>query len=199
MSPRVGVFVCYCGLNIGTTVDVEAVAAALADYPGVEISTTYKYMCSDPGQQLIRQKVEEHKLDRFIVAACTPNLHLRTYRNLASSLGLNPYQTEQANIREQCSWVHQSDRALSTAKAIDIVKTTVEATRRNEPLTPGEAPITRRTLILGGGAGRDAGGARHRRRRLPGCPCRARSCAGRERQPALGHVHELRRASRGAR
>ncbi len=151
MSPRVGVFVCYCGLNIGTTVDVEAVAAALADYPGVEIATTYKYMCSDPGQQLIRQKVEEHKLDRFIVAACTPNLHLRTYRNLASSLGLNPYQTEQANIREQCSWVHQSDRARSTAKAIDIVKTTVEATRRNEPLTPGEAPITRRTLILGGG------------------------------------------------
>ena len=108
-------------------------------------------MCSDPGQQLIRQKVEEHQLDRFIVAACTPNLHLRTYRNLAASLGLNPYKTEQANIREQCSWVHPSDRALATAKAIDIVKTTVEATRRNEALTPGEAPITRRTLILGGG------------------------------------------------
>jgi heterodisulfide reductase subunit A len=91
--------VCYCGLNIGTTVDVEAVAAALSRYPGVEVSTTYKYMCSDPGQQLIRQKVEEHQLDRFIVAACTPNLHLRTYRNLAASLGLNPYKTEQANIR----------------------------------------------------------------------------------------------------
>ncbi len=151
MSARVGVFVCYCGLNIGTTVDVEAVAAALTNYPGVEIATTYKYMCSDPGQQLIRQKVEELKLDRFIVAACTPNLHLRTYRNLAGSLGLNPYRTEQANIREQCSWVHPGDRALATAKAIDIVKATVEATRRNEPLTPGEAPITRRTLILGGG------------------------------------------------
>ncbi len=151
MSARIGVFVCYCGLNIGTTVDVEAVAAALAKYPGVEVSTTYKYMCSDPGQQLIRQMVEEHHLDRFIVAACTPNLHLRTYRNLAASLGLNPYKTEQANIREQCSWVHQTDRALATAKAIDVVKTTVEATRRNEALTPGEAPITRRTLILGGG------------------------------------------------
>jgi heterodisulfide reductase subunit A len=151
MSARVGVFVCYCGLNIGTTVDVEAVAAALAKYPGVEIATTYKYMCSDPGQQLIRQKVEELKLDRFIVAACSPSLHLRTYRNLAGSLGLNPYETEQANIREQCSWVHPTDRTEATAKAIDIVKTVVESTRRNEPLTPGEAPITRRTLILGGG------------------------------------------------
>jgi heterodisulfide reductase subunit A len=151
MSARVGVFVCYCGLNIGTTVDVEAVATELAKYPGVEVATTYKYMCSDPGQQLIRQKVEELKLDRFIVAACSPSLHLRTYRNLAGSLGLNPYETEQANIREQCSWVHPSDKAEATAKAIDIVKAVVEATCRNEPLTPGEAPITRRALILGGG------------------------------------------------
>ncbi len=158
MSARVGVFVCYCGLNIGTTVDVEAVAAALAKYPGVEVATTYKYMCSDPGQQLIRQKVEEFKLDRFIVAACSPSLHLRTYRNLAGSLGLNPYETEQANVREQCSWVHPTDRAEATAKAIDIVKAIAESTRTNEPLTPGEAPITRCTLILGGGvAGMQAG------------------------------------------
>jgi heterodisulfide reductase subunit A len=151
MSARIGVFVCYCGLNISSTVDVEAVAEALKGYPGVVVSTTYKYMCSDPGQKLIGEAVAEHHLDRFIVAACTPNLHLRTYRTLGANLGLNPFQVEQANIREQCSWVHQSDRAAATAKAVEVIKAVVEQIRRDEPLTPGEAAITRRVLVIGGG------------------------------------------------
>lgn len=151
MSARIGVFVCYCGLNISSTVDVEAVAEALKGYPGVEVSTTYKYMCSDPGQKLIGEAVEQHRLDRFIVAACTPNLHLRTYRTLGGKLGLNPFQVEQANIREQCSWVHQADMATATAKAIEIIESVVEQVRRDEPLTPGEAPVTRRALVIGGG------------------------------------------------
>lgn len=151
MTARIGVFVCYCGLNIASTVNVEAVAEALVGYPGVEVSTTYKYMCSDPGQKLIGESVEKHKLDRFIVAACSPSLHLRTYRSLGTKLGLNPFQVEQANIREQCAWPHPDDMATATAKAIDIVKMVVEQIRRDEPLTAGEAPITRRALVIGGG------------------------------------------------
>jgi heterodisulfide reductase subunit A len=151
MSARIGVFVCYCGLNISSTVDVEAVAEALKGYPGVVVSTTYKYMCSDPGQKLIGEAVTDYNLDRFIVAACTPNLHLKTYRTLGANLGLNPFQVEQANIREQCSWVHQNDRAAATAKAVEVIKAVVEQIRRDEPLTPGEAAITRRVVVIGGG------------------------------------------------
>jgi len=150
MTPRVGVFICHCGLNIASTVDVEAVAEALKDYPGVVVSTEYRYMCSDPGQNLIAEMAEEHALDRVIVAACSPSLHLRTYRRLAANIGLNPYQVEQANIREQCSWVHK-DRNIATLKAIDIIRATVESIVRDRPLTTSTSPITRRVLVIGGG------------------------------------------------
>lgn len=150
MTPRVGVFICHCGLNIATTVDVEAVAEALKDYPGVIVSTEYRYMCSDPGQNMITEMAEEHDLDRVIVAACSPNLHLRTYRRLGEAIGLNPYQVEQANIREQCSWVHK-DRRLATLKAIDIIRATIESIVRDHPLSTSTSPITRRVLVIGGG------------------------------------------------
>jgi heterodisulfide reductase subunit A len=151
MTPRVGVFVCHCGLNISWTVDVPAVAEAMKDYPGVVVSKEYRYMCSDPGQNLIAETVKEHDLDCVIVAACSPNLHLRTYRRLAATIGLNPYQVEQANIREQCSWVHEGDKAIATLKAIDIVRATVESVVRDRPLATSTSPITRRAMVIGGG------------------------------------------------
>jgi heterodisulfide reductase subunit A len=151
MTPRVGVFVCHCGLNISWSVDVPAVAEAMKDYPGVVVSKEYRYMCSDPGQNLIAETVKEHDLDCVVVAACSPNLHLRTYRRLGKNIGLNPYQVEQANIREQCSWVHEGDMATATLKAIDIVRATVESVVRDRPLEVSESPITRRVMVVGGG------------------------------------------------
>jgi len=108
---RIGVFVCHCGTNIAKNVDVPRVVAAVGRLPNVVHATEYKYMCSEPGQQMIRQAMEEHELDRVVVAACSPHLHERTFRACASQAGLNPYLVEMCNIREQCSWMlHISTR-----------------------------------------------------------------------------------------
>jgi len=148
---RIGVFVCHCGINIAGTVDVEQVAEALRHYPGVAHATEYKYMCSDPGQALIRQAIEEHELDGVVVAACSPAMHEATFRKAADSAGLNPYQVEIANIREQVSWPHQKEPAEATRKAVETVRSIVEKVRGDEPLTPLALPITKRALIVGGG------------------------------------------------
>ncbi|RKY53843.1 MAG: disulfide reductase [Candidatus Neomarinimicrobiota bacterium] len=147
---RIGVFVCHCGVNIASVVDVERVAEELKSYPGVSFSTNYVYMCSDPGQKLVLDTIKEQKLDAVIIAACSPTLHEKTFQNVAELAGLNPYQIEIANIREQDSWVH-SDKERATEKAIRIVKSMVEKVQQNESLEPIKAGVTRRAMVIGGG------------------------------------------------
>jgi heterodisulfide reductase subunit A len=147
---RIGVFVCWCGSNIASTVDVEAVALAAADFPGVAHSVTHKYMCSDPGQNLVRQAIEEKGLTGLVVAACSPRMHEPTFRKAALESGLNPYLVEMANIREHCSWVHD-DRAEATAKATETLRMLVEKVRRNSALDDIRVPVTKRALVIGGG------------------------------------------------
>ena len=148
---RIGVFICHCGLNIAGTVDVERVADEIREYPGVAYSVDYKYVCSDPGQDLIKQAIAEHDLDGVIVAACSPTMHEVTFRKTAATAGLNPYLCEIANIREQCSWVHQSQPDEATDKAIETIKTIVEKVRYDESLVPLTLPLVKSVLIIGGG------------------------------------------------
>lgn len=147
---RIGVFVCWCGFNISRTVDISAVVEAMRAHPGVVRAQDYKYMCSEPGQNLIKESISKDKLDAVVVAACSPNMHEATFRQAASSAGLNPYMLEVANIREQCSWVHP-ERDLATKKAIDLIRMMVEKVKRNEPLHPTKIPIKKRALVIGGG------------------------------------------------
>ena len=116
---RIGVYICMCGTNIAKIVDVEAVAGFVSLLPNVVLARTYKYMCSNPGQEMIVQDIRENQLDRVVVAACSPNMHERTFRNALRSAGLNQYLFEMANIREQCSWVHKDPiEATEKAKAL---------------------------------------------------------------------------------
>ncbi len=147
---KIGVFVCHCGRNIAETVDVESVAKEAMKIPGVAYATTYKYMCSDPGQRLIIETIKEQNLDAVVVAACSPSMHLETFRNAAVEAGLNKFSVEMANIREQSSWVHESHEE-ATAKAKKIIRATVEKVRRNEDLLPIEFETTKKALVIGGG------------------------------------------------
>ena len=147
---RIGVFVCWCGSNIAGTVDVQAVSDALAHEPGVVHSANYQYMCSQAGQDLIKAAIEEHKLTGIVVCSCSPRMHEATFRKTAAAAGINPYMVEIANIREQCSWVHK-DMATGTEKAIILGKAAVAKVNLNAPLTPGESPVTKRALVIGGG------------------------------------------------
>ena len=147
---RIGVFVCHCGTNIAGTVDVKAVAAALSHEPGVVFSTDYQYMCSQAGQNMIKDAIAEHKLSGIVVCSCSPRMHEATFRKTAAGAGLNPYMVEIANIREQCSWVHK-DMPTGTEKAIILGKAAVAKVNLNAPLTPGESSVTKRALVIGGG------------------------------------------------
>jgi len=147
---RIGVFICWCGENIARTVDVARVAEACRELPDVRCAENYKYMCSDPGQALVREKIASEKLDGVVVASCSPHMHLKTFRRAAANAGLNPYLLEMANIREHCSWVHQ-DRDRATAKAIDIIRLAVAKAKHDHALTPIRVPVTRRALVIGGG------------------------------------------------
>ncbi|MBN2204708.1 MAG: CoB--CoM heterodisulfide reductase iron-sulfur subunit A family protein [Thermoleophilia bacterium] len=147
---RIGVFVCHCGENIGRTVDCAAVAETLAGHPGVAHAEDYKYMCSDPGQALIKRAIIDKRLTGVVVAACSPHMHEKTFRRAASQAGLNPFMCEMANIREHCSWIHE-DRDAATAKAIDTARTIVEKVKHNEPLQTIHIPVTKRALVIGGG------------------------------------------------
>ncbi|MCX7968337.1 MAG: CoB--CoM heterodisulfide reductase iron-sulfur subunit A family protein [Armatimonadetes bacterium] len=147
---RIGVFVCHCGENIARTVDVEKVAEFAAKLPGVVHSVHYVYMCSEPGQKLIRDAIAEKNLTGVVVAACSPHLHERTFRTTCQMAGLNPYLCEMANIREHCSWVHRN-RDVATEKAKELVAYIVEKVKRNKPLKPVRLPVTKRALVIGGG------------------------------------------------
>ncbi|MFQ5866921.1 MAG: 4Fe-4S binding protein [bacterium] len=147
---RVGVFVCHCGTNIAATVDVEKVTREMAKLPHVVKACDYKYMCSDPGQLLISETIKKERLDRVVVAACSPRLHERTFQRCLENNGLNPYLVEMANIREQCSWVHE-DKEEATEKGCDLVKLAIAKVNKNKPLFKMKVSVEKKALIIGGG------------------------------------------------
>src|SRR5512137_1749375 len=147
---RIGVFICHCGENISATVDCTKVAESIGKLKHVALSTEYKYMCSDPGQTLIKDAIKEHNLTGVVVSACSPRMHEPTFRKACAEGGLNPYLCEMANLREHCSWVHDKNE-LTTEKAIDIVRTQVEKVKLNSSLQPIRVPVTKTSLVIGGG------------------------------------------------
>ncbi|MBE0408579.1 MAG: CoB--CoM heterodisulfide reductase iron-sulfur subunit A family protein [Anaerolineales bacterium] len=149
-KPRIGVYICHCGINIAATVDITAVTQHAANLPGVIVSRDYTYMCSDPGQALIKQDIAELELNRVVVASCSPRMHEPTFRATIAEAGLNPYCFEMANIREQCSWVHAGN-AETTRKAIDLVTSAVVKAAQLEPLQERQVPVTPSALVIGGG------------------------------------------------
>jgi heterodisulfide reductase subunit A len=152
MTPpaRIGVFVCHCGHNIAATVDVEQVVAAARRWESVVYADHYTYMCSDPGQRLIRDTITEHALDAVVVASCSPRLHEKTFRRAAHAAGLNPYRVEMANIREHCSWIHNAGEQ-ATAKAVRITRTMVEKARLDRPLDDLVFDVTPAAVVIGAG------------------------------------------------
>ena len=149
---RIGVFVCQCGTNIASTVDTAKVAEEMSQIPGVVYTGDYKFMCSSPGQEMLKNIVKEHKLDGVIVSACSPHMHEKTFRKACESAGLNPFRCEMTNIREQCSWVHpDKTKAKGTYKSIDLTRMTIERLKKNKNLTKIKIPIKKRVLVIGGG------------------------------------------------
>jgi len=148
--------VCHCGTNIAGTVDIYGLTRYAAGLPGVVVAREYKYMCSDPGQELIRQDIREHNLDRIVVAACSPHLHEHTFRQAVGQAGLNPYYFHMVNLREHDAWVH-TDKAAATDKAMDLLRAAVRRVVWHVPLEPRQVPIHSDVLVVGGGiAGIDA-------------------------------------------
>lgn len=147
---RIGVYICHCGINIGATVDIEKVTAFAQTLPHVTVARNYQYMCSDPGQDLIKNDLKNLDLDRVVVAACSPLMHELTYRNAVRSVGLNPYFFEMANIREQCSWVHPN-KEDGTKKTMDLIASAVARVSLHEPLKENEVGVTPAVLVIGGG------------------------------------------------
>ena len=147
---KIGVFVCHCGTNIAGTVDVKAVAEALGKEPGVVFSAEYPYMCSEAGQNLIKNAIKEYGLTGIVVCSCSPRMHEATFRKTAAAAGLNSYMVEIANIREQCSWIHK-DVQVGTEKAIVLGRTAIAKVALNTPLTASESPVIKRALVIGGG------------------------------------------------
>ena len=147
---RIGVFVCWCGSNIAATVDVARVAEAVKSDPCVVFSQDYQYMCSEAGQNLLKNAIQEYSLTGLVICSCSPRMHEATFRKAAQAAGLNPYMVEIANIREQCSWIHK-DRDEATEKAIILARAAIAKVCLNEPLQAGESAVAKRALIIGGG------------------------------------------------
>ncbi len=150
-EPRIGVYVCNCGTNIAGTVDVAEVSKYAGTLPNVTVARDYVYMCSAPGQDLIKNDIKEHGLNRIVVASCSPRMHEPTFRGVLEEGGLNPYLFEMANIREHCSWVHTHEPKRATEKAKDLVRIAVAKARLLEPLQKIRIDVTQRALIVGGG------------------------------------------------
>ena len=151
-TPRIGVYVCNCGTNIAKTVDCDDLTERAGALPGVVCARSYKYMCSNPGQEMIVKDIRDKSLNRVVVAACSPRMHEQTFRRALEAAGMNPYLLQIANIREQCSWVHD-DRAAATDKAADLVHGATSRVVRHEVLERREARYLPATLVLGGGVG----------------------------------------------
>ncbi len=149
-QPKIGVYVCHCGTNIAATVDVEAVRQFAEGLPGVAVARGYKYMCSDPGQELIKEDIKANGLDRVVVASCSPSLHETTFRRATSEGGLNPYFFQMVNIREQDAWVH-IDMNEATFKAKDLIRAAVHRVRFHKPLERQRVDVTPAVMVVGGG------------------------------------------------
>ncbi len=149
-TKRIGVYICHCGVNIAQTVGIEELKSFAATLPQVKVAENYMYMCSEPGQELIRKDIKEKKLNRIVVVACSPRLHEPTFRNTLVSAGLNPYCLEIANVREQCSWVHK-DKKVATSKAKSVVAAAVTKVALLEPLEEKEVSVTKTAMVVGGG------------------------------------------------
>ncbi|MEW6051671.1 MAG: FAD-dependent oxidoreductase [Candidatus Zixiibacteriota bacterium] len=148
--PQIGVYVCHCGSNIAKVVDVAAVAGHAAGLPGVVVARHYRFMCSDPGQELIQKDIKELGLERVVVAACSPLMHENTFHTAIAAAGLNRYFFEMTNIREQVSWV-TTDQKAATEKAKALLRAAVNRVRFHEALEMRRVPITKRALVVGGG------------------------------------------------
>lgn len=149
-EPRVGVYICHCGGNISDIVDVEKVREAVSHFHGVKVAEAYQYMCSKAGQELIKEGIVKHGVNRIVEASCSPIMHLNTFRQAAEAAGLNPYLVEMVNIREHCSWVH-TDKDMATQKAIDLIRGAVGRARRLEALEPRHEPVLPTVMVIGGG------------------------------------------------
>ncbi len=150
-DPRIGVFVCHCGINIAGTIDVKKVAATMADEENVVYTDDLMYACAPNGQDEIKEQVRENKLNRVIVASCTPRTHAALFQDTIRDAGLNKYLFELADIREQCSWCHMGMNEAATEKATDIVKMNVAKARHLEPLQTDSVQVTPAALVIGGG------------------------------------------------
>lgn len=148
---RIGVFVCDCGLNIAGAVDCGAVAEYSETLRDVVCVVRNKYTCADPGQNEIKDAIHQHKLNRVVIASCTPRQHEPTFRQCVREAGLNPYLMEMANLREHCSWVHPGDWDGATNKAKDLVASAVARARFLQPQEELTVPVTKRALVIGGG------------------------------------------------
>ncbi|MEM2386303.1 MAG: FAD-dependent oxidoreductase, partial [Candidatus Bathyarchaeia archaeon] len=148
---RIGVFICHCGLNIAGVIDIKELVEYAKTLPDVVYVKDNRYTCADPGQEEIRKAIKEYKLNRVVVAACSPRMHEVTFRRTVSEAGLNPYLFEMANIREFSSWCHPSTPKEATEKAKDLIRMAVAKARLLMPLQTIEVPVTNKALVIGGG------------------------------------------------
>jgi heterodisulfide reductase subunit A len=151
-EPRIGVFVCHCGINIGGVVKVPSVAEYARTLPNVAYAEENLYTCSQDTQEKIKQMIKEHNLNRVVVASCTPRTHEPLFQNTIKEAGLNSYLFEMANIRDQCSWIHMHEAEGATKKAKDLVRMAVAKSRLLEPLDNLTIDVNQQALVIGGGA-----------------------------------------------
>ncbi len=149
-EPRIGVYVCDCGLNIASTVNTAEVVRFARELPNVVVARGYKYVCSEPGQNMIKDDIQNLGVNRVVVASCSPRMHEVTFQNAVAEAGLNPYYFAMANIREHVSWVVE-DPVQATAKAKRLVAAAVARVARQQALQPRREPVTRSALVVGGG------------------------------------------------
>ena len=150
-QPRIGVFVCHCGMNIGSVVDVERVVKNIEKQPGVVFANHTMFTCSDTSLSNIKDMIREHRLNRIVVASCTPRTHEPLFRETLREAGLNPYLFEMANIRDQCSWVHSAVPQSATEKATELVKMAIARARLLSPLESGTLAVDQMGIVIGGG------------------------------------------------
>ena len=149
-QPKIGVYICECGINIAATVNVPEVVTSASQLPNVTVARQYKYMCSEPGQNMIKDDIRELGLTRVVVASCTPRMHEPTFQTAVAEAGLNPYYFAMANIREHCSWIIK-DMTQATAKAKRLVSSAVARVVYQEALESHKEPVTQAALVVGGG------------------------------------------------
>jgi heterodisulfide reductase subunit A len=149
-TPKIGVYVCECGINIGSVIDVPEVVRFASELPSVAVAREYKYVCSEPGQNMIKNDIQELGINRVVVASCTPRMHELTFQHAVAEAGLNPYYLQMTNIREHASWVSK-DREGATQKAKRLVGAAVARVAFHEPLESRTEEVTRSVLVVGGG------------------------------------------------